>query len=93
MERLITFTKKAHDFQNVYFLSFEVKRIRQKISSYCCNVSHAIVVCVCMRTLVRCRAGGGKKLAIVIAFLENSGLAGGRGAAAALDWPGLVCRY
>ena len=46
--------------------------------------------CVRMRTLVRCRAGGGKKIAIVIAFLEDGGLAG---AAAALDWPGLVCRY
>ena len=28
------------------FLSFEAKRIRQKISSYCCHVLHAIVVCV-----------------------------------------------
>ena len=29
-----------------------------------------------MRTLVRCLAGGGMKVAIVIAFLENVGLAG-----------------
>ena len=35
------------------------------------------LLCVHMRTLMRCRAGGGKKLAIVIAFLENGGLAGG----------------
>ena len=34
--------------------------------------------CVRMRTLVRCRVGGGKKIAIVIAFLEDGGLAGGQ---------------
>ena len=33
--------------------------------------------CVRMRTRVRCRAGGGKKVAIVIAFLEDGGLARG----------------
>ena len=30
-----------------------------------------------MPTLMRCLAGGGKKLAIIIAFLENGRLAGG----------------
>ena len=34
------------------------------------------LVCVRMRTLTHCSAGGGKKVAIVIAFLENVGLAG-----------------
>ena len=34
------------------------------------------LVCVRMHTLVCCLAGGGTKVAIVIAFLENSGLAG-----------------
>ena len=33
--------------------------------------------CVYMRTLVHRRAGGGKKIAIVIAFMEDGGLAGG----------------
>ena len=39
---------------------------------------HAISVRVRMRTLVCCLAGGGKKIAIVITFLENGGLAGNR---------------
>ena len=39
---------------------------------------HAISVRVCMRTLVHCLAGGGTKVAIVIVFLENVGLAGNR---------------
>ena len=39
---------------------------------------HAISVRACMRTLMCCLAGGGKKIAIVIAFLENGGLAGNR---------------
>ena len=34
------------------------------------------LLCVRMRTLVRCLAGGGTKVAIVIAFLENVRLAG-----------------
>ena len=33
------------------------------------------LVCVCMHTLMYCLAGGSKKLAIVIAFLENVRLA------------------
>ena len=61
----------------VYFLSFEVKQIRQKISSYCCNVPACnCCVCACAHSYVRCLAGGVKKLATVIAFLENIGLAG-----------------
>ena len=55
---------------------FEVKRIRQKISSYCCNVPACNQCAVRMRTLVCCLAGGGKKIATVIALLENGGLAG-----------------
>ena len=35
------------------------------------------LLCVRMCTLVRYLAGGGKKLTIVIAFLDNGGLAGG----------------
>ena len=34
------------------------------------------LLCGRMRTLVHCLEGDGKKLAIVIAFLENSGLVG-----------------
>ena len=43
--KLIVFSATQLSIENVmlynelvYFLSFEVKRIRQKISSYCCNV-------------------------------------------------------
>ena len=40
------------------------------------QLKNAISVRVRMRTLVCCLARGGKKIAIVITFLENSGLAG-----------------
>ena len=75
----------------VYFLSFEAKRIRQKISSksYCCNVPHAIVVCAHAHT--HALSGGRRQEASY-----NYCIPGERhwwGAAAALDWPGLVCRY
>ena len=57
-------------------LKCEVNSTENKLILLQCTCMQLVCVCVRMRILVRCLAGGGTKVAIVIAILENVGLAG-----------------